>query len=71
MKHIKIIARENIINPNTGKMHDDEGLFALDGYFESKIFEVDDSDNEETLISKFEEDNPKVKGFNFEIIEIK
>ena len=34
MKKICIVARERIINPSTGKSHSDDGLRALDGYFE-------------------------------------
>ena len=43
MKHIKIIARQRIIDPHTGKMHNDQGLMALNGYYESEIIEVEDS----------------------------
>jgi hypothetical protein len=43
MKRIKIIARQHIIDPNTGKLHNDQGLMALNGYYESGIIEVEDS----------------------------
>ena len=42
MKLIKVIARERIIDPSTKKIHTDEGLRALDGYYEETI-EVDES----------------------------
>ena len=37
MKQIKVIARERITDPSTKKIHTDEGLRALDGYYEEII----------------------------------
>lgn len=43
MKRYRLIARQQIINPQTHQVHDDEGLKALDGYWGSPIHEYDDS----------------------------
>ena len=69
MKTIKIIAREKIINPRTGNVHSDEGLRALDGYFED-IKEVEDKYNGTSLILQYEELYPEIKGWDFQIIEL-
>ena len=37
MKKINIIARQRIIDPYTRKVHNDDGLRALNGYFEDEI----------------------------------
>ncbi len=42
MKRYRLIARQQIINPQTHRVHDDEGLKALDGYWESPIYEYPD-----------------------------
>ena len=69
MKKIKLIARQMIINPSTGKVHSDEGLRALNGYFED-IKEVDETYDEISLILQYEEVYPEIKGWDFQIIEI-
>ena len=69
MKKIKIIAREKIINLRTGNVHSDEGLRALDGYFE-EIHEVEDKYNSTSLILQYEELHPELKGWDFQIIEL-
>lgn len=69
MKTIKIIAREKIINPHTGNVHSDEGLRALDGYFE-EIQKVEDKYNSTSLILQYEELHPELKGWDFQIIEL-
>lgn len=43
MKTIKIIAREEIISPS-GKLHNDEGLKALNGYVEETVTVDDEKD---------------------------
>lgn len=56
--HAKLIARERIIDPSTGKIHNDIGLIALNGYYESPVIEFDSNENEDeilrTLILRFE-----------------
>ena len=69
MKKIKIIAREMIINPTTGKVHPDEGLRALNGYFED-IKEVAENYDKISLILQYEEQYPEIKGWNFQITEV-
>ena len=69
MKKIRIIAREKIFNPNTGKRHSDEGLRALNGYFED-IVELNDNYDKISLILKYEEMYPRISGWDFQIEEI-
>ena len=69
MKKIRIIARQMIINPSTGKVHTDEGLRALNGYFED-IKEVEETYDIIPLILQYEELYPEIKGWDFQIIEI-
>lgn len=45
MKKIVLVARTNIINPNTGRAHDDNGLHALDGIMFGHVREISDSTN--------------------------
>lgn len=51
MKNIRVIAREEIIDPKTGKAHDDTGLIALDGYYQQD-FQVHDVYDQNTLNKK-------------------
>lgn len=69
MKKIRVIARERIINPRTGKVHTDAGLMALNGYYEN-LFEVDDAYNTTMFILGLEERNPELMGRAFEITEV-
>lgn len=71
MKHIKIIARQHIIDPYTGKLHNDQGLMALNGYYESEIIEVEDSYDKNTVIINFKKSHPDIKADNYEICELK
>lgn len=70
MKKIKLIARERIINPATGKCHSDEGLMALNGYYETAPFEVVDDFDPNTIVLKFEEKHPEYHSWNYQIIEL-
>lgn len=71
MKRVRIIARKQIYKGATNKIHDDEGLKALDGYFEGNIWEVDDNFDEtalrEKLIDEFEKNNPDIINFEYEL----
>ena len=68
MKKVKIIARQRIINFAESGIHSDEGLRALDSYFE--VEKVVNEDSEKlSLIIQLEEQNPEIKGWDFEIIE--
>jgi len=69
MKKIKIIAREMIINPTTGRVHSDDGLRVLNGYFED-IKEVAENYDKLSLILQYEEQYPGIKGRNFQITEV-
>ena len=70
MKKINIIARQRIIDPYTRKVHNDDGLRALNGYFED-VVTVDEPFDEITFVLKYEETHPELKGWNFQIAEIK
>lgn len=67
---IKIVGRANIINPRTHKIHDDEGLRALDGFFESPVLEVESMDDKriKDIIEDMETQHPQLD--NFEIINV-
>ena len=69
MKNIKVIAREEIINPETMHLHDDTGLKKLGGYFE-EIFQVNEPHDQDTTIQNFVERHPELKGWTLEIIEL-
>ena len=69
MKKVKIIARERIIDPATGRRHTDAGLMALNGYYED-VIDVEDDYNKISLVLHLEEMHPELKGRLFEIIEI-
>lgn len=69
MKTIKVIARERIIDPTTGRCHNDTGLMALNGYYEN-VIDVEDDYNKTSLVLYLEETYPELKGRSFEIIEI-
>lgn len=66
MKKIKVIARANILS-KTGEIHSDEGLRALDGYFEDTL-SVEDNYDIPALVEQYEEKYPKIQGWDFEII---
>lgn len=69
MKKVRIIARERIVDPTTGRRHSDAGLMALNGYYED-VIDVEDDYNKSTLVLRLEEIRPELKGRSFEIIEI-
>lgn len=69
MKKIGIIARQRIIDSTTKKIHNDDGLRALNGYFEDVVL-VEEPFDETTFVLKYEEDHPELKGWSFQIIDI-
>ena len=69
MKKIGIIARQRIIDPTTKKIHNDDGLRALNGYFEDVVL-VEEPFDKTTFVLKYEEDHPELKGWRFQIIDI-
>lgn len=69
MKKIRIIARQRIINPHTMKVHDDNGLRALNGYYED-VITVEVPFDETSFVLQFEEAHPELKGWNFQLVEI-
>lgn len=69
MKKIRIIARQRIINPHTMKVHDDNGLRALNGYYED-VITVEVPFYETSFVLQFEEAHPELKGWNFQLVEI-
>ena len=69
MKKICIIARQRIINPHTMKVHDDNGLRALNGYYED-VITVEAPFDETSFVLQFEEAHPELKGWNFQLVEI-
>ena len=69
MKKYRVIARAEIIDPITGKLHTDEGLMALDGYREF-IVEAENELDIETLnraIEKFEIENVNKSRWHYTI----
>ena len=67
MKYAKIIARANIKGVDS-----DEGLFALDGIFESPFYEFEDETSEyemlKCIVDKHEDDIARVKADTTELI---
>jgi len=66
MTKIKIIAREKIRKMTLGEIHDDNGLWTLNGYQEH-VFEYIDGENLDELMDSFEELYTAFKGYNCEI----
>lgn len=68
MKRICIIARQRIIDPRTKKIHNDDGLRALNGYYED-VVSVEEPFDEVSFILAYEEEHPDLKGWNFQILK--
>lgn len=49
-KKANIIARQLIINPTTGKPHDDQGLYALDGIMYGSLHIVDEQEDNNKIM---------------------
>lgn len=62
MKKIVLVARKNIISPSQKRIHDDQGLKALDGIRYGKPISIDDNSNPELFWNElrraFEKENP-------------
>ena len=71
-KKVNIVARQLILNPVTGKLHDDQGLFALDGILHGTPRMVsehaDDNETMSMLIKEFEEKHPDFHADSYELI---
>jgi len=71
-KKANIIARQLIINPTTGKPHDDQGLYALDGIMYGSLHIVDEQEDNNKimhmLIKEFEEKHPDFHANSYELI---
>ena len=71
-KIVNIVARQLILDPTTGKCHDDQGLFALDGIMYGSPKTVDEhADENETkrlLIKEFEEGHPDFHADSYELV---
>ncbi len=67
MKYAKIVARAKINGVDS-----DEGLFALDGIFESPFYEFEDETSEyemiECIVGKHEEDLARIKADTTELV---
>ena len=70
MKKYRIIARQRIIDPKTKRVHDDFGLMALNGYYED-VVTVEEPFDETSFILQFEEEHPELRGWDFQLSEIK
>lgn len=75
MKKIKVIGRVNIINKRTGYRHDDEGLHALNGIYESETKEIQESEENkceiaDELIEKLKDLHPQLQDGGFETIDV-
>lgn len=66
MKKYHFIARQKINNPSTMKIHDDEGLKALDSYYEEWVIS-NTAESIEILLSRFEKNHPELAGWDIEI----
>ncbi len=71
MKGVKITARQNIIDSKTNKLHNDQGLKTLDGYFESELYVVEDPYDKDLLIDEFKKMHPEIKADTYEVFEQK
>lgn len=69
MKKVRIIARQMIISPETGEVHSDEGLRALNGYYED-IIQVPETYDSTRIVLNFENEHPEFYGWNFQIQEL-
>ena len=69
MKRIAVIARQRIIDPKTWKIHTDEGLRALNSYYEDIVI-VEEPFDETTFILQFEAEHPELRGWNFQLCKI-
>lgn len=71
-KKVCIVARQEILDFQTKKAHDDQGLFALDGIRYGKVHEVDLTENDRELmrrlIDEFEKDNPDFTAHSYELL---
>lgn len=71
MKRYRLIARQQIINPQTHRVHDDEGLKALDGYWESPIYEYPNDIDARTvfseLVKKYESSTEAMRNCKYEL----
>lgn len=65
MQKIKIIGRQKIINTSTGKIHDDDGLKALNGYIEKDIFYS--GENIDKIIDEIISKHPDFANADYEI----
>lgn len=74
MKRYRLIARQQIINPQTHRVHDDEGLKALDGYWQSQFYEYADNVDPEAvfrgLVEKYENSPEAMPNCKYELISI-
>lgn len=72
MKSYRLIARQQIINPQTHRVHDDEGLKALDGYWVSPIYKYPDNIDTKTvfseLVKKYESSTEAVRNCKYELM---
>lgn len=71
MKKIQLVARQDIINPYTHRVHDDCGRTALDGIWYGRVKRIEDNDNPidlwEGMRREFEEENPNYKTDRYSI----
>lgn len=73
MKKIKLVARQDIIDHSTGRIHNDEGLLALDGIRYGKATKIGDNVDPQTvlhqLVQEFYNDNPNWRADRYSLME--
>lgn len=74
MKQYAILARQNIIDPSTGKRLSDEGLWALDGIWKIPVTVPVTSENWHSImnaaIDDFERTHPELHNIEYEMVEV-
>ena len=70
MKKLRIIARGANFNPITKKKYTDAELMCVNLYFED-IIDIAEDYNKYDIIFRYEEQYPYLKGWVFQILEIK
>ena len=66
MRNIKLVGRQDLIYSSTGKIHDDVGLYALNGIKEI-VIEVNDEDDIQDEINRYVDNHPDWENYNIEI----
>lgn len=73
MKHFKITVRKNIFSPS-GLPLSDEGLKAVDGYWEFLVVALSETETYHSLLERtipdFEQRHPNLHDVKYEVVEV-